>query len=50
MVSKMAPCRCGGVFCKEHHSPEKHTCGFDYQAEGGVSGVGGGVFRKMEKI
>ena len=24
-------CRCGGIFCMTHMSPEKHDCQFDYK-------------------
>ena len=49
-VSALAPCRCGGAFCRLHRLPDSHACGVDYRTVGKVDGVGGGVFQKVERL
>lgn len=45
-------CKCGHYFCSLHRHFDVHKCKFDYKANQDTNnlGLGGGSFRKIEKI
>lgn len=50
IVDKSIVCRCGKCFCPLHRTCESHNCEVDLTKTTEVNLVGGGEFKKIDKI
>lgn len=43
-------CKCGNTYCNIHFHAEKHNCTYDYKKDFNSNSLGGGVYKKIDKI
>lgn len=43
-------CKCGNMYCRLHFHAENHECKYDFKEEFKSESLGGGTFKKIDKI
>lgn len=43
-------CKCGNIYCAIHFHAENHDCTYDYKQDYNSSSLGGGEYKKIDKI
>ena len=43
-------CKCGNIYCSIHFQAENHECKYDFKKEFKSESLGGGLFKKIDKI
>ena len=43
-------CKCGNMYCTLHFHAENHECKYDFKKEFKSESIGGGSFKKIDKI